>query len=315
MSTLIIYLADSTAAETVAEYVRLRDSCEEGYRTRFVGHLPTGEEPTVPEALRDDFEPIDDAQLLDLGFPDFNAPQGVEPRPPVRIVPGNVDFMLLGVQRRHPEHAHYWLIESDVRFSGNWAELFRRTSRSPADLLATCFVDEEEDPDWPWWQSLRAPAGESPELIRMRCYCPIFRISRRGCELLTTRYREGWCGHAETLMPSLLRRERFLLEDLDGRGSFRRADDRPIYRASRLDPNLFPGTLRYRPIRARPGRRPDTLWHPVKPRAAAEQGRWRLWRQTARAVARHLFWRLIRGSRRLTGRPRTPSRRGRLGRR
>src|SRR4051812_28294669 len=36
------------------------------------------------------------------------------------IIPGSNHFPLLQFFHSHPGHTHYWLIEDDVRFSGDW---------------------------------------------------------------------------------------------------------------------------------------------------------------------------------------------------
>ena len=79
--------------------------------------------------------------------------------------------------------------------------------------------------------------------------------------------RAGWVGHAEVLVPTLLKRVGMKLMDMGGEGKFtKRTEINRFYTGTNTDRKgiLDNGTFRYRPILESWGERPDTLYHPVK---------------------------------------------------
>lgn len=298
MKPAILFLAHELSDSVVDEFGKLRSQCSSRYSTTLVFHSPSGLRPELPGSLANDLWVADDAGIRGLGLGEFERPLELQGTSSL-LFPGNVDFLQLHYQASHPDHTHYWVVESDVRFSGRWSDLFSAAdAMSGADLLATSFASMDEYPDWSWWPTLRVPDGEALSALPLRCFCPIYRLSRIGGETLASAYQRGWAGHAEVLMPTLLRERGLELEDLGGSGAFvHPGNEHRFYRNDRLDRDLFPGTLRYRPPRLRPGRRPGMLWHPVKPED--ERTRSTLWRwyDLMKTTARHLVDRLARSIR------------------
>lgn len=304
MKPAILFLAHKTSAPVLAEFEALREACSDHFTTTLVFHSPSGSRPALPRHFEDSVLIADDAGIRNLGFPEFERPPDLGATESL-VVPGNVDFLQLFYQSHHPNHPHYWVVESDVRFSGRWSDFFTAADEmSDADLLATSFAGIDEYPDWSWWPSLNVPDGEALTSQPLRCFCPIYRISRTGGELLFSAYRRGWSGHAEVLMPTLFRERGLKLEDLGGSGPFvSPGNEHRFYQNDRLDRDLFPGTLRYRPPRPRSGRRPGMLWHPVKPDdARARSVAWRLY-GALKATARHFVDRLVRSNGRVRSAP------------
>lgn len=266
MKPAILFLAHELSEAIVDEFETLKSQCSDGYAVILVFHSPSGARPQHRGSLSADIWIADDAGIRSLGFTEFERPPDLQAGASL-IFPGNVDFLQLSYQGSHPDHPYYWVVESDVRFSGQWAEFFSSADETTdADLLATSFATRDEYPGWSWWPTLNVPAGESLSSPALRCFCPIYRISRTGGEALADAYRRGWSGHAEVVMPTLFRGRGLKLEDLGGRGPFvSPGNEDRFYKNDRLDRDLFPGTLRYRPPRLRVGRRQGMLWHPVKP--------------------------------------------------
>ena len=185
------------------------------------------------------------------------------------LIPGNCHLTLLDFYRRHPEFDYYWVIEYDVAFTGHWGEFFTAFADVDADLIASHVRSYDEDPAWPWWGSLRSPDGApGPRPSLVRAFCPIQRVSRRALQLLERRMQEGWSGHFETLVPTLLKREGHTLLDLGGTGSYvTPAFRNRFYRGfGWSDGRLRFGTMRYRPpFGSLRWPRKSTLYHPVKP--------------------------------------------------
>jgi len=188
------------------------------------------------------------------------------------MIPGNAHFPLLKFHREHPGFHYYWLIEYDVRFSGDWAMLFEAFGPVTADFV-TCHIRAHADePDWPFW-ALSHPQKQMPLDQRLRSFNPICRLSNAALAFVDGAQREGWRGHNEVLIPTLLHSHDFVLADFGGAGAFVPRDmenrfylDSPSNRAGTLNE----GTMRYRPVFSHPGHLAGKLYHPVKSESAQE---------------------------------------------
>jgi hypothetical protein len=88
------------------------------------------------------------------------------------------DYGLYVARRQHPEVAHFWMIESDVRFlGGDVAEFFGAFDRVEADLLAGQIQDAM--PDWYWTHHASAR-----DCAPFRCFFPVTRFSARALDVL-----------------------------------------------------------------------------------------------------------------------------------
>jgi hypothetical protein len=221
------------------------------------------------------------------------------------LVPGNCHLTLLDFAKRYPQFQHYWVIEYDVEFAGRWEEFFNAFAGQPADFVATHLRDRSDEPDWFWWSSVEAPPGTRP-IDLIRAFCPIQRVSRSSLELLEASVREGWVGHFECLVPSLLKAHGFSLLDIGGNGRYviPGAENRYYTSFSWRDGELmYFGSMRFRPeIRTAPSRR-NTLYHPVKsiPTGTALAPRWAGLKDKISYVTRQLARHPIAFSRALGG--------------
>ena len=184
---------------------------------------------------------------------------------------GLVDLVPMRFFRDHPDYEHYWIIENDVRFCGEWSSLFNDLATSAADLLTTTVRTQAEDPSWAHWPTLHTGSEEIPQARLLKAFIPFGRISRRLLEACDAKYRAGWCGHSEVLWPTIALAAGLSVEDIGGDGSFTPPERRGRYYFNQADAwSLFPGTFVYRPcfteqdIVGPTGRFPGWLWHPVK---------------------------------------------------
>ncbi|MBI1180437.1 MAG: DUF3405 domain-containing protein [Alphaproteobacteria bacterium] len=166
-----------------------------------------------------------------------------------------------------PGYRHYWLMEYDVRFSGNWRTLFDAFAASPADLLCTNLFRRAGNPEWHRRYPPCPPEGVTvTEDDLIRGFFPFYRLSRRGVDVLQAAFAEGWEGHYEAIVPVILARAGCIIEDFGGAGEFVAPGNRNrFYLSAQRTLSMSPGTFVYRPVFTRPGKRADTLWHPVKP--------------------------------------------------
>jgi hypothetical protein len=162
-----------------------------------------------------------------------------------------------------------------VVFTGAWGTLVDAWRDDASDLLAPHLRTYSQEPDWPWWRSLRVPLAAA-ESDFVRAFMPIYRISRRALETLETAVTDGCSGHFEALVPTVLQVESLRISDL-GEGRFYTSSKSP-------DGQSRQGTMRYRPFHARPLPGRNLLYHPVKPESFPTTG-WRF-RPVANWLAR-----------------------------
>lgn len=195
-------------------------------------------------------------EIQDAGFPMLRD----------TIVPGSTHLPLLLFSMRNPQYDYIWLIEYDVRFSGKWPWFFDYWRGSTAHFLTCRLQPHHENPTWYWWKSLSLK-DPLPLPALIRSFNPIYRISRDACRFLVESARAGNVGHYEVLVPTLLLREGFVLEDLGGVGPFVAPKNTACFYTS-MHPNHKPkyarATFRWRPEWHSVGLRRDSLYHPVK---------------------------------------------------
>jgi hypothetical protein len=188
---------------------------------------------------------------------------------------GHTDLIALHAFRAHPGFDRYWAIEYDVRFSGPWSRFLGAFEDDPADLLTSSVLRRRHDPEWYNWPSLVAPEPLDDDRT-LRAFLPVFRASAAMVAAMDEAYREGWAGHCEATWGTIAMMRGLTVVDLGGEGEF--TPDRyrgRFYLNCPRQVHLAPGTLVFKPALYRMGKRPDMLWHPVKPffwRAEAKEG-------------------------------------------
>ena len=199
-----------------------------------------------------------------LRWPEFRAPHypvkgRQEPYIPYKL--GDFDLAPLWLAREHPEYRSIWLFEGDVDFTGPLGRLVRHFDDVPADLLATNL--RQPRPDWPNLRRAVLPGGWPEDLVVGQiAMLTAFRASRALLDGLERFYAEGGGGHHEWSWPYVARALGLTVADIADHP----IDGRTLYTSSRDVPGMYPGSFRFRPPMAKPGRRPMTLWHPVKDR-------------------------------------------------
>ncbi|TWT35198.1 hypothetical protein KOR34_00860 [Posidoniimonas corsicana] len=162
----------------------------------------------------------------------------------------------------HDSVQHFWVLNYDVRFSGDWAHLFSAVA-DEVDFAAPMVVRRRDRPDWPYWDSVSAPSGDvaGTDFKLLAANCCAYRLSQRAVQLLRTSARTGWTGHEDALLPTILHSAGLLIEDLGGTGPFTPADRRGrFYSGATLgsESDFMPPTtdssqdLMYYPVRPRP---------------------------------------------------------------
>lgn len=244
-----------------AAFRRLRAGAPAHMRCTVLIHLPPGA-PVPPRLAEVPHHVVRTPALRDPIYPAKSAdgPQGWS-----LWFGGHTDLILLDFCRTNPGFARYWVVEYDVRFSGDWRRFFAAFEEDEADLLAPCVVRRRDDPGWYNWPSLHAPEAVNEDCA-LRAFLPIFRASRHLVEAMDAAYRAGWGGHCEATWPTIARARGLVVADLGGEGEFTAPRNRGRFYASTPTAEfLAPGTLLFKPALYRAGTRRDVLWHPVKP--------------------------------------------------
>lgn len=206
---------------------------------------------------------FDERQLFALPYPRL-AGQGLINHP---------HFPLLDFFRAHAGYDRYWVIEYDVRYSGDWRHFFRSVDSYQFDLMTSHIRRYADEPRWPWWSTLEHPSTRIPRERYLRSFNVIYGVSRAALEFVHASLLAGWRGYPEVALPTLLSEGGFRLLDLGGHGEFTPAALRNQSYTSWATSSgyLSPfGTMRYRPARSTAGDLPDKLYHPVKPPALLE---------------------------------------------
>ena len=190
--------------EIISRYRKLKEDLADHAQTNIVAQAET----PVPEAL-----------LAETVFFDFQELAGNAPRTlGSKVIPGNSHLTMLAFFRSQPEFDYYWYIEYDVVFTGAWSTLLDAWSDDTSDLLAPHLRTYGQEPDWPWWRSLRVPPAAAEKGL-VRAFMPVYRISRRALETLEAAVRDGCSGHFEALVPTVLQAASLQISDLGKGGS------------------------------------------------------------------------------------------------
>ncbi len=184
-------------------------------------------------------------------------------------ITGNLDAVFLEFARRLSDYQHYWFVEYDVHWEGNWRVFFEHFRHSPADVLAATIqqIDEVPHKDTPnAYPTQVIPAGARWERAHIvKAFLPICRISQPALTALDAFYRQGGCGHYEIMVASIAAQNGMILEDFGGNGRYVRPENRNrFYFAHGGTYTHSPGNFVFRPEQHVLPRR-NTLWHPVKP--------------------------------------------------
>jgi Protein of unknown function (DUF3405) len=182
---------------------------------------------------------------------------------------GHGHFPLLHFFLSHPGYDYYWLVEYDVRYTGNWNSFTSSFGSYDHDFLTAHIRRFSDEPLWYWWRTLEHPSKEITPGERIRSFNVIFRISNRALGFLHRELPTGWLGHHEALIATVLHRYGFTLLDFGGDGPFAPPElcNKTYISHSSRDGSLCnnSGTLRFRPARAKSGPLKNKIYHPVKP--------------------------------------------------
>jgi len=182
---------------------------------------------------------------------------------PFKLIPGNCDLIPILFWKSHPEYQHVWVMEDDVEYTGDPAQLFADLAEKDEDLLATHVTQCVEN--WIYAKNFRCPGVELAADAKWLTFFPFYRVSCKALTAIDCCYLEGWDGHHEMAWPTILKRAQCSILDIGGQGAH--VSEENINRhyigipGSAFDKHGSFGTMQ---IRLRPGKQKNVLWHPVK---------------------------------------------------
>jgi hypothetical protein len=180
---------------------------------------------------------------------------------------------LLDFYLSHPEYDFYWFIEYDVRYSGNWESLLRAFEKFDSDFITSHIRRFKDEPEWYWWDTFHNPSKRIPKNQYVRSINVIFRISNRALDYINKAQKNGWMGHNEVSLPTLLLHNGYTIMDFGGDGEFVPPGlKNKVYTSNSLKNGVLNPfcTLRYRPSCSRVGLISNKIYHPIKPRPMME---------------------------------------------
>lgn len=182
------------------------------------------------------------------------------------IMDGNFHFVLLDFFLSHPDYDYYWLVEYDVRFSGNWNTFFTFFEDKDEDFWSACIETYSDNCTWIRWHEIELTGITADNSFMLKSFNPICRFSNRALRLLHGRCLLGDRGHNEVLMATLFRYFDMSIADFGGQGSFVSPGCENLFYKEDVSGGDSPGwTHRYRPMHKESEMRlKDMIYHPVK---------------------------------------------------
>ena len=119
----------------------------------------------------------------------------------------------------------------------------------------------DTEPEWCFWE-LNHPCKKIDLGQRYASFNPIFRISKPALKTIDEQQRDGWCGHSEVLLVTLLFHNNYRLRDLGGKGEFVQPGDEGRFYSKNGGPADC--SFRWRPIYYQIPKNDGKLYHPVK---------------------------------------------------
>ena len=195
MKQAVLYLTNKSNEWTLSAFHALEQSLQGNADVYFAYHQ---QGDALPVALRN-------IENLFVFTSDILGDLGYTPIEQGKLVPGSNHFPLLKFFRENLGYDYYWLVEDDVRFSGEWKVFFDSFASSTSDFLSSVIETKAENSDWYWWNCLKTGNETIAEDNLLRAFNPIYRLSCQALSCIDAHLREGWMGHHEVLLPTLLK--------------------------------------------------------------------------------------------------------------
>lgn len=71
-----------------------------------------------------------------------------------------------------------------------------------------------------WWDTLKFNSAPQSDAFKIRSFNPLFRISNEALRFIDQSLLQGWEGHYEVLLPTLLKTAGFSIAEFGGSGPY-----------------------------------------------------------------------------------------------
>lgn len=179
---------------------------------------------------------------------------------------GNVDIPVILFWLDHPEYTFFWVVEDDIEYTGDFGSFIKSLGDSNGDTELAC-THVRPLPDG--WDHLHLfSCGDdviSPSFPLRVCFLPFFYVTSTALTTIDAAYRRGWKGHNEMTWAVILDVAGLRIRDIGGNGPYVAPEDRKRHYIDD-SPHDFSkyGSFGTMKIRLSAGKKPDTLYHPVK---------------------------------------------------
>lgn len=252
MKQAVLYLTNKSNEWTLSAFHALEQSLQGKADVYFAYHQQGDVLPVSLQNIENLFVFTSDV-LNELGYTPIERG---------KLVPGSNHFPLLKFFKENQGYDYYWLVEDDVRFSGDWKDFFDSFASSTSDFLSSVIETKAENPNWYWWASLKTGNEVIAEEKLLKAFNPIYRLSRQALACIDAYLRIGWMGHHEVLLPTLLYNKGFLVEDFGGVRAFVCPENKAKF--------YNDTSMRIAPVL--PDDRKNYLFHPVKEEKVRQNG-------------------------------------------
>ena len=178
------------------------------------------------------------------------------------LVSGNCHFPLLDFFLTYPEYDYYWTIEDDVVFSGKWGTLFDYYSNDATDMISAHIKSFSEAPQWEWWDSLNTGLDIIKKENIICAFNPVYRLSHRALQYVHESLLNGWKGHAEVVISTILKHNNLSIKDFGGTGNFVPIGEENLFYDNQTHSHV---ALSIQAIRQ------DIIYHPIKQKIGSRQ--------------------------------------------
>lgn len=169
MKQAVLYLTNKSNEWTLSAFHALEQSLQGKADVYFAYHQQGDVLPVSLQNIENQFVFTSDI-LSELGY---------TPIEEGKLVPGSNHFPLLKFFKENQGYDYYWLVEDDVRFSGEWKEFFGSFASCTSDFLSSVIETKAENPNWYWWTSLKTGNEVIAEEKLLKSFNPIYRLSWR----------------------------------------------------------------------------------------------------------------------------------------
>lgn len=119
---------------------------------------------------------------------------------------GNSIFPIIDYALNHPEVDKFIVQEYDVRFCGNYGYLINKLPLDNNDVIFQEYLSDAKD--WYWEKTLNVRGNKK------HCLLQWYMISREALMYIHECYKQGYNGHYEGVVPTIINNSKFKVEYL-----------------------------------------------------------------------------------------------------